>query len=421
MITDLAFTLTTDSPLLINESDFEIGQRPEIALGNDKNLKPIITQASCRITNEERKMHHDKWMPFLSGFPTDSMFGALDISSGWTEKTFGLFQVGHLFSDQNELELLVNLSVITRRIVRFSKLFSRTASTKMVAAHQKFTEDFLELHASLLSYFESLPSKYRIWETLDSLLSEKYEDHFVNCLVKEGHRLNHQAIVINLLFFATLSILHQTNELKSSLVYEGAELETLNLGDFKISGNRIAKSLEILKLAYYGQLFILRKAYGSNPPSITQIPPSEIVASSLVPVLLVPCTMAMLLEKSTSVRMLEPRKPELELEQSALPSLESFILPVLDNIGQCWDSAYFHAANIRKVASNIRNKSMTLVVTPDLQTPLSSADFANIPLFSAPSLPSGGPMQGNNVSDRMELEDKSWDEIRNEFEDEFLL
>ena len=429
LVNDLNFSLTTDSDLLINEVDFTVD--PSLFLPANtqtvNNLKEIPTQRTFRITDDERRMHHDKWMPFLSGFPTDSIFGASDISGGWKEKTFGLFQVGHLFSDPSQMGIIAQLSVISRQIIRYSKRHAKEVEMRKEASDflVNTNEKVLEFHNSLIKFYENLPPKHKVWNSLDDLLLQKCEDKERNVFAGQSKRLETQSVVINLLFFATLSILHQCNAYKTSLLLATAECGIANAtASFQVTSNSKAtsNSIGLLKVAHQGQLSILEKAYGTiTPPSITQVPPSELVGSSLIPALLIPCAMALLLDRSTSTLLTEPRKMEVNGDSNShIISLESYLLPVLDNIGQVWESAYFHAANIRKIVERIRSKAGVE------EQAVSSQNSATNSVFSAEVFKSTAPSNtlSNLISpgvQQSEVGEKSWDEIRNEFEDEFLL
>ena len=86
LLTDLFLSMSTGSPLIICEADyadsfsFSPSQPQAIIIGGsllETETNPIVFQGPKRKESEVS----DKWMPYFSGFPKDTIFGANDVNS----------------------------------------------------------------------------------------------------------------------------------------------------------------------------------------------------------------------------------------------------------------------------------------------------------------------------------------------------
>jgi hypothetical protein len=452
-MSDLFLTLSTGSPLLINEVEFF----DSILSTNSHKSKfnfplakgdivALQTQQSNR--NDDHQLgESDKWMPFFSGFPKETIFGASDINSkAWAEQAFGFFQVGHLFSNLNDMLHVVKLSFITRRCIRYSKSPAaplNTGSPELSYLYNLVPQgpfDIVRIHDFLIMWFEELPTEFKLWTSLDCLISENSQDIDRFTILPEGVRLTATGVLANLLFFTSLSVLHQTNADCSALKFDeqGNYINEATLSkphnSFRVASSLLSQksvsSCDILKLAYRGLIYLLRRVYASTvPPSITSVPPSEIVGHPIIPTLLVPPAIALLSQRDYTAKLLESKRTGDIPTAHGVESLEAFLLPVLDNIGQIWGSAYTAASGLRDQMEKIRDKlqgdtrrtSMFQTFNPSAASALHfqvTPANASSTMEGVQSKFADALKQGSQDS---EVKEKSWQDLRNEFEDEFLL
>jgi hypothetical protein len=414
------------------------------SLGQEE-INPIVQQGQTRKLKKDIS-EADKWMPYFSGFPKDTIFGASDVTSElWGRLSLGFFQVGHLFSNLDAFCHIMQLSFFTRRAIRHST-GAVNPSNQTVSASTMYSllpspvSEISKIHDSLVLWYENLPSNLRLWQSLEVLVSDNFSDlsNFYN--FKDGERLGSVAVLLNLLFFATISILHQKNA--DDVIQLGTSMK------FRISSSLLYRptfhSSVMLRIAYRGQVFLLRKVYGQYvPPQPTTIPPSEMVGSSMISCLLMPTATALLGQETYASKLLQKVNSgckDVE-DPSGVDPLEAIFLPVLENIGQVWSISHLLASTLRTsmngVASKIdRSASIHQMWEKfnggDHSGPVSfstsqaslSAQTFNLPVTEQNILSVNDltmPFAIDAVENRGQGTEKSWRELRNEFEDEFLL
>ena len=491
--------------MLINETDhadtfsYSATQPHSINTGVGRlelESNPIVNQGSSFKRSEGDAS--DKWMPYFSGLPKDTIFGAGDANSElWARQTLGFFQVGHLFSDLEMMGYVMQVTFFTRRALRLSMVSSKPnmfASSTTNASSSSLgkslinslllnnSEEVEQIHNSLLTFYENLPPSLGLWSSLQVFVSENIQDPSTYCTFTEMQPLGSLTVLLNLLYFATLAILHQKR---------GGSPSLYNVCLASTGGNTstsLVTSNDVVRIAYRAQIFILRKIYGlACPPQATTIPPSAIVSSSILSTLLtIPATALLHSTPSSSPlvsKLLEAWAPNAfipiqeQIDPTGIDSLESVLVPVLENMGQVWGGAAGnHAATLRSTmavlagmqldgasvgggggsavstplwSSNPGGTSLTTVgghagqsQPPQQMGRVSS--FAEIGGVAGNAGNVGSSMQGPvvdgnggggtvNVAGDLEqgqevqlpsqtpVVEKSWHELRDEFEDEFLL
>jgi hypothetical protein len=300
-----------------------------------------ILKAPLTVTNvssSQKNTHHNEfetWKPFFSGYPKSTIFIDTDYMSERWSKTneADFYQVMHLMSDLNETCYLVQLSYLTRRVHRYNRRSDNSNSTNKTSASFKHLnasskDEIMDLHNSLIEWYHSIPRDLRLWESLDVLLAVEPNPRLSFHAVVGG-RLSSTCILINLLFFYSLTFLHQvyyrTNNQKSVLGAQNILPEQYLISK---SGMPIS-SLGVIIMAYKAQTKLLMKLYGGGIGHVvTGFPPSELVGSPLIPILLIASPIALLFHPQYSQLMLD------NMNNFAFPSLEQSILPILDNINQ---------------------------------------------------------------------------------------
>ena len=323
MLSDLFLTISNGTPLLINEAEHLeslISSRSTVSFTQPFSLaqsgvNPIAFQGNTRIN--QNGSDADKWMPYFSGFPKDTIFGASDVNSEmWGRQSLGFFQVGHLFSNLDDMLHVMQLSFLTRRAIRY--ISSPTSQPKqmtvsvscMYSLLPDSLNEILRIHDALIRWYESLPGDFRMWDSLEVLVSDNYSDLTSYCTLKEGKRLSSTAVLVNMLFFATISILHQKNADNNQTNSAGIDGSQRFRISTSLVYNRNFSSLDLLRYAYRGQVYLLRRIYGQScPPQQTTIPPSEIVGSSMISCLMMPTAVALLAQDSFADKMLEKFHP----------------------------------------------------------------------------------------------------------------
>jgi hypothetical protein len=184
------------------------------------------------------------------------------------------------------------------------------------------------------------------------------------------------------------------------------------LPQFSVSSNSPpVPSVEILVLAYKAQCHILHVVYGpNNVPSRTSLPPSEIASSDIVPFLLTPAAIGLLSQTKYANAMLQVHS-----RTSTFPSIESLILPVLENLSQVWPAAGGSASKLRLLMSQIRTSLLQASKSGSSHPMQASATNG---AYSQPrtSMPVRVSVTVNDMP-----KEPSWQDFQNEFEDEFLL
>ena len=482
LLTDLFLSMSTGSPLIICEADyadsfsFSPSQPQAIIIGGsllETETNPIVFQGPKRKESEVS----DKWMPYFSGFPKDTIFGANDVNSElWGRQSLGFFQVGHLFSNLELMSYVIQLSFFTRRALRISTTsstlkpnFSRSSFSSFGSALINSllptqNSEVQRMHDSLLVFYENLPINLRLWSNLEVFVGENIKDLSIHCTFAENQPLSSVAVLLNLLYFATMSILHES---KATLQ---ARYSVSSNSQNPISYN----SNDMIRIAYRAQIFILRKIYGEScPPQPTSIPPSAIVGSPILCILLaIPATALLHSSPSKSPlisKLLEPYIPNAfipiqeQIDATGIDSLESVLLPVLENVGQVWSMGSDLVQSLRSAMAVVKNmqegslstinslvwspatRNVSSTASPGLQIDFSALRSASVPSRTMPNtladhthignaeLHSAGLYmgvsglymgvsgeQGDVIGDQGTVE-KSWHELRDEFEDEFLL
>jgi hypothetical protein len=437
LMNDLFSCLSTGAPLLINEeeyvgtmTDFNLTvQKAGFSFGSEE-LNPIQNQSSIRSHGEQNT---EKWMPFFSGFPKDTIFGASDLSSDvFSKESYSFFQIGHLFSDMNAFAHVIQLSFLTRRAIRLVQGFDNGK----VEEKYKFLSQLISskigslerLHDSLIMWFEHLPLEYKLWNNLNVCLSENM-DAIDSLSANQGKRLSPLGVLLNMLFFCTMSILHQSNtgEVTKSYTIHGNlnDWQSTNFTSPRNKTFRLCSSLliegtfdskDILRMSYRALIYLLRRTYGEYmPPSLTVVPPSEIVSSSIHSTLMMPVVIALLSQKEYTAKLIEKKQPDFTWDSTGIEPLEKVILPVLDNIGQVWSLAYAHANNLRSIVDKLCEKTFPNQHsnhTPSVMTSTTTRSNFNLPI----PIPNS-----EKIKKPFQSKEKSWHDLRNEFEDEFLL
>lgn len=488
--------MSTGAPLLINETDhsdtfsYSATQPPSINTGVGRlelESNPIVNQGSSYKKSDGDAS--DKWMPYFSGLPKDTIFGAGDANSElWARQTLGFFQVGHLFSDLEIMGYVMQITFFTRRALRLSmasskpNIFASAANSSSSLGKSLInsllpnnSEEVEQIHNSLLTFYENLPPSLGLWSSLQVFVSENIQDLSTYCTFTDMQPLGSLTVLLNLLYFSTLAILHQKKGSSPSL-YNVCLKSTGNTSACLVTSN------DVVRIAYRAQIFILRKVYGlACPPQATTIPPSAIVSSSILSTLLtIPATALLHSTPSSSPlvsKLLEGWAPNTfipiqeQIDPTGIDSLESVLLPVLENMGQVWGGAAGgHAATLRSTMavlagmqldgasgggsavstplwiSNPGGTSLSAVGVqpgqPQQQQLGHVSTFAEMGGVAANTGIVGSSVQGPVVdgnggaviaagdleqgqlqlqSQTTPVVEKSWHELRDEFEDEFLL
>lgn len=185
----------------------------------------------------------DKWKPFFSGFPKDTIFGAADSNSeGWNRRSGGgFFQVNHLFSNLEDMAYLLRLSFILRRIIKF------TGSPRDRAIQDSELLNGLcspypsrqRLIVTLNEFYASLPEHMKLFLFVRNDAFASDMNHVP--MLPSNPRRSSLVIVLNLLFFYSLGKLD---------IHTGCQIRIANM------------------------------VY--SDPAISQEPPSELCSSAIV-------------------------------------------------------------------------------------------------------------------------------------------
>lgn len=488
---DLFSTLAFGSPLLIDEEDFtdsflhSFSVQPSSSTMVQSITNPITNQQNLKNLVQSRTMSmfsplsanipfvaDKKWLPYFSGFPKDTIFGASDVNSvAWGRQSFGFFQVGHLFSSLDDMGHILQLSFLVRRAVRFSIHGSSSSANKsdrdsgsiiascLYSVLPTRQQEFVKIHEALIVWWHQLPASYRFWDSLD--VGGGGNDALKRlCISNNPLPPSPNTVLINLMFFAALTILHQGNVTESASTLFGMSIK---------NRNSKSTSKDIIRFAYRAHVFVLRKIYGlQSPPQLNTIPPASLVSSPIIPTLLM-CT-------CTGLANFEMYRGKLEEEYmpnafvplheqedaSGVDPFRAMMVPVLENIGQVWPSALKHVESIQNGAYKFlrpmtfgvqeeRHPDMLLsrhqnvafggeAVVASVPTAVNSWTefndagttqalreqwFSNVPVEANGDSNHSGPGENQHSADVLpsagEKEPKSWRDLQNEFEDEFLL
>jgi hypothetical protein len=198
---------------VVVDTDMFVEQKPPKVASVLQSL--LVGQKHASAGENKSQVDMERWKPFFSGFPKDTLFGASDLTSErWSRTSLGdFFQTSHLFSDLGDACHLVSLSFITRRVLRFirrpeSKHPSSTATLlRNLLGSSDPDKELTLLHNTLVEFYANLPARFMYWESLEFLMGER--DPGYHCTIPEATRLSAISVMINLLFFYTISLLHQ--------------------------------------------------------------------------------------------------------------------------------------------------------------------------------------------------------------------
>nr|KAJ3421332.1 hypothetical protein HK105_003840 [Polyrhizophydium stewartii] len=425
LLSDLFVSISTGKPLLLNETEYidtmvdttKLIDRPVPKLAHgEQPLGLISTSSASKSTGSPGGEDLDKWKPFFSGFPKDTIFGPSDFTSDrWSKKSIGFFQVNHLFSSLDDTSHLVQLCFIVRRILRFlhaapsiPSIHTLPTTTACMYSLIGTPVDVVRLHESLLVWYENLPVPFRLFHSLEALAAADPQDLGKFCSIKEGERVSGTVVTLNLLLFSAFALLHQRNAEATAINFEDDEAQsaqqplssTLTRSNasfinqpkssvpiFRISssllGRGMFESSQIIAFMYKAQTHLIKSVYGASmPPSPTSVPPSEMVGSPIIGTLMMPTAVALLAQSAYARKLVSqtattstpgamPAAASAD-DTTPVPGIEPIsqsVLPVLDNISQVWSTAGEYATTLRglvdKVRKRINTQTAPSVVGPD--------------------------------------------------------
>ena len=380
LVVDLFVALASGNSLLLNESDYmetmldgstlihktpyqSILVAPD-SLAGRKNGAGKEPQIASGLSADL-----DKWKPFFSGYAKDTIFASTDVSSErWSRRSTGYFQVQHMFSDMASYTHFVQLSFIVRKIIRISKSQHNESKLKSnptnlseacLAAINTESRDILRLHESLLVWYESLPTPFRIFNTLEALTTSNSADITQFSAIQPGDRVSGTVVLLNVMFFAAFAILHEGNARLAPIQPDGRQrLDSV----FRISSSLLARHLfdseQMIVFMYKAQSHLIKTVYGTNmPPSPSRIPPSEIVCTFMIGMLLMPTSVA-LLGRPDYARKASALEGE-HFPQTPIPhvdSLNAVVIPVLKNIAQVWPMAADCSNHLLSLMDSVRSR-----------------------------------------------------------------
>lgn len=220
LLTDLYLAISGSASMVINEADYVNAINDVASFPNRSSpkitgvLNEFLTGSTFNRVPQNDSADMDRWKPFFSGIPKDNLFaGTESTNERWTvEKPRDFFQVSHLFSSLDEVCHLVQLSFITRRVIRFvKKMESSTPNDAVNVLHNLFSpksdNESGEIHDALINFYHLLPAEYRLWASFEFLTGDC--DPSSHCSVRKGSRMSALSVNINLLFFYSLALLHQ--------------------------------------------------------------------------------------------------------------------------------------------------------------------------------------------------------------------
>ncbi|KAK5673363.1 hypothetical protein QVD99_000812 [Batrachochytrium dendrobatidis] len=394
LLADLFVSLSTGIPLQLGEAEYVDTMLDTTTLIDRVSPKLANGQSpigDCNDNATQKVADPEKWKPFFSGFPKDTVFGPTDLTSDrWTKQSLGFFQVNHLFSNLDESMHIIQLSYIVRRIVRSLHAPALPKSTKLnghtAPALQSLSntgDDMQSLHTSLLVWYEGLPLHFRLFHSLEATTTIDVQGLAKFCSIKEGRRVCGMMVMLNLLLFSAFALLHQRNAESTAISFDNAD-ETdepvekyigLQPGQqlFSISTSQIShkkyQSHQIIAFMYKAQCHLLKSVYGSGlSTSSTTTPPSEIVCSPMIATLMMPIAVALMCQKGYARRLVFPltgvstidMTTETGMFLSGIDPLDAVILPVLKSISQVWSAATDHATTLRTLSEKIVNHVATM-------------------------------------------------------------
>ncbi|KAH9269290.1 hypothetical protein BASA83_008652 [Batrachochytrium salamandrivorans] len=392
LLTDMFVSISTGQPLLLSEAEYVDTMIDTSTLLDRSPPKLSYGDNPGEENTQKTSVDPEKWKPFFSGFPKDTIFGASDFTSDrWSKQSLGFFQVNHLFSNLDESVHIIRLSYIVRRIIRalhapeFPPLDQATPAAAGIQSICSHSEDITRLHESLLVWYESLPLQLRLFYSLEAITTGDAQDLAKLFSIKEGERVSGLAVVLNLLLYTAFALLHQKNAEETAISFGDAD----DTGDsfqlkktmpsatpstpyktrpttFRMSTSQINRgkfeSHQLLAFVYRAQCHLLKFVYGSDfPPPATTPPPSEMVCSPIVSLLMMPIAVALLGQKAYAFQLIvqstSPNSPKAGDSAAFIQEVDplpSVILPIFDNIAQVWSNATDYATVLRTLIGKVR-------------------------------------------------------------------
>ncbi|KAJ3332082.1 hypothetical protein HDU76_001345 [Blyttiomyces sp. JEL0837] len=354
IIIDTFVTFSTGVNFLINESDYidTIMDVGTLIPAEGQSSSPNMTPQGENLNSRQ------KWLDFLRLPATNSLFEPMFQSPGRpNEEVFDM-------SKLSDTMYLVQLCFFARKVFRFGKFSKSSVKSSQMSVNSTCLlslvsnpNDIHRLHDNMIIWYELLPPPFRLIKFLEPFAGTQVADVSDLCTVTSSRGIPSICVTLNLMFFATLVLLHHGNlKMTGPLESAGAAAVATHPGaTFRVSSNPLSSmnlsSLDVCQMAYRAQCLILRLVYDHRAPSPSRPPPPIIVASPMIHCFLLPAPTALLSQFHTGAQITRSAGPGNSVAAvsggGVLEPLSSIVLPVLDNVAQVWPTSSNYAANLR--------------------------------------------------------------------------
>ncbi|KAJ1343779.1 hypothetical protein BSLG_001671 [Batrachochytrium salamandrivorans] len=356
LLTDMFVSISTGQPLLLSEAEYVDTMIDTSTLLDRSPPKLSYGDNPGEENTQKTSVDPEKWKPFFSGFPKDTIFGASDFTSDrWSKQSLGFFQVNHLFSNLDESVHIIRLSYIVRRIIRalhapeFPPLDQATpaaAGIQSICNHRRYNS----------------PAR----EPIEAITTGDAQDLAKLFSIKEGERVSGLAVVLNLLLYTAFALLHQKNAEETAISFGDAD-DTGDSFQLKKTMPSATPSTPYKTRPTTFRMSTSQINRGKFESHHHHSPPSEMVCSPIVSLLMMPIAVALLGQKAYAFQLIvqstSPNSPKAGDSAAFIQEVDplpSVILPIFDNIAQVWSNATDYATVLRTLIGKVRQRQASL-------------------------------------------------------------
>ncbi|TPX56014.1 hypothetical protein PhCBS80983_g04872 [Powellomyces hirtus] len=269
------------------------------------------------------------WNALLGGFPTNTVFGLSADRSGagnGQNSSSRAAAMDHLFTPLSEVHPHIRIEIFMRKVMRSMTL--STPPSAYVGA----------LHSKIMQFPKSFPPEAQRYLSFTQQMFP----------LPMAGGISTGVVHTLLLFFATLSLIHQSSITDVTTTHDVNGRPMTSLDVCVALYQRMNLLIEDIYAARFAQTTDPLAAFGSPAPP----PPHELVSTPFSAILLTVPVIPLLSSHHASALIIPA--------SGAVPCLEQTVLPTLDDMGMVWARASRYAAGLRGWAEIVRDRGMVL-------------------------------------------------------------
>ncbi|KAJ1536522.1 hypothetical protein HK096_010085 [Nowakowskiella sp. JEL0078] len=359
LVVDFCNSLTTATPLMINENEYAPTMMDDHTLlsRDSESTNSILIDSTSQLLSIDDG-NRDAWKECLSGFPKYTIFEKYRYDQ--VPESSDVYSIKHLYSSNSETLHFMQLNFLVRHVMRLNltssgKNFSLNRSAVSLLSLTTQPANLLTLHDELIQWYERLPPSFRLFDSMEVLMGLNYQNVYFSSIVAFSKRLSSTCVTTNLLYFCTLVLLHQrrvsTPALKNDPAFRISTTQTRSLFG----------SLDICVMAYKAQCHLLRLVYASNkqfPLSTEMVVPPELASTPMTPCFLMLTALTLLSSKDHAGALIaDPsNSPPVTFANGELDSLQALFIPIIESLSKVWMRGSVQAKQLRDLLQFARSR-----------------------------------------------------------------